>query len=126
MANVTNVRVELKPTRGSSDYDRDRAFKIMLALFKRKVADSGVLSTYKDHESYVSPTRKARLKLRAVVQARKLDDIEGKLRRGEAIEKDKNLVKKVQTRMKKKKQRKDKQRDGGGGYNFNYREYADS
>jgi ribosomal protein S21 len=124
MANVTNVRVELKPGRGNDYHDRDRAFKIMLALFKRKVADAGVLSQYKDHEAYVSPSRKARLKMRATVQARKLDEIEGKLRRGEPIEKDKNLVKKVQTRMKKKKQRKDKQRDGG--YNFNYREYADS
>jgi ribosomal protein S21 len=124
MANVTNVRVELRPTRGS-EYDRDRSFKIMLALFKRKVADAGVLAQLKKFEGYESVSRKKRHKLRATIQARKLDEIEGKLRRGEAITKDKNLVKKVQTRMKKKKQRKDKQRDGGG-YNFNYREYADS
>jgi ribosomal protein S21 len=124
MANVTNVRVELKPGRGNDSQDRERAFKVMLSFFKRKVADAGVLSAYKDHEAYVSPSRKARLKLRATVQARKFDEIEGKLQRGETIEKDKKLVKKVQTRMKKKKQRKDKQCDGGG-YSFNYREYAD-
>lgn len=126
MANVTNVRVESRPGRGNDHYERERSFKIMMSLFKRKCADAGILPQYKTHEAYESPARKSRLKLRATIQARKLDEIEGKLRRGETITKDKNLVKKVQTRMKKKKYRKDKQRDGGGGYNFNYREYADS
>lgn len=124
MANVTNVRVELRPTRGGSEYDRDRAFKIMMALFKRKMADAGVLAQVRKYEAYESESRKDRMKLRATVQARKLDEIEDKIRRGETITKDKNLVKKVQTRMNKKKQRKDKYRDGGG-YNFSYRDNAE-
>jgi hypothetical protein len=126
MANVTNVRVELRPARGGSEYDRDRAFKVMMSVFKKKMADAGVLAQHKNHQEFVSVSRKDRLKLRALIQARKLDEIEDKIRRGESITKDKNLVKKVQTRMNKKKQRKDKYRNGGGeGYNFSHRDYAE-
>lgn len=57
------VRVELKdlPPNASS-YDRERAFRTMLSIFKRQVNDIGILSEYKERQYYESPGEKRKRK----------------------------------------------------------------
>lgn len=57
------VRVEQKdlPFHASRE-ERDRAFKHMLAYFKRLVNDAKILSTYKEKQFYESPSEKKKRK----------------------------------------------------------------
>jgi ribosomal protein S21 len=57
------VRVELKDLpHNASVYDRERAFRTMLSIFKRQVNDLGILSEYKDRQYYESPGEKRKRK----------------------------------------------------------------
>jgi small subunit ribosomal protein S21 len=42
--------------------ERERAFKNMLAAFKRQVNESGILSEYKQRQYYESPSEKRKRK----------------------------------------------------------------
>lgn len=57
------VRVELKdlPPNPSRD-ERDRAFKNMLAIFKKQVNDAKILPEYKQRQYYESPSEKRKRK----------------------------------------------------------------
>ena len=46
----------------ASVYDRERAFRTMLSIFKRQVNDLGILSEYKDRQYYESPGEKRKRK----------------------------------------------------------------
>ena len=59
------VRVEVKELSPNASYDeRDRAFKMMLANFKKQVNDAGILSEYKQRQYYESPREKRKRKLK--------------------------------------------------------------
>ena len=60
MANAVRVRVA---ARGHGD-DRDKEFRQMLSRFRRECAESGVLQSLREHESYESPSCKRRRKRR--------------------------------------------------------------
>jgi small subunit ribosomal protein S21 len=57
------VRVDLKDLPpNASFYDRERAFKTMLSIFKRQVNEIGILSEYKERQYYESPSVKRKRK----------------------------------------------------------------
>jgi ribosomal protein S21 len=60
MGNVVRVRIDVSP----KEEDRDVAFRKMFTLFKKICADTGVIHTYKEHESFESKSRKKRRKSR--------------------------------------------------------------
>ena len=57
------VRVQMRdlPPNPSRE-ERERAFKNMLAAFKRQVNESGILSEYKQRQYYESPSEKRKRK----------------------------------------------------------------
>ena len=60
---ATNVKVELRNYNPNADYhEKERAFKMMLAVFKRQVNECGVLTLYKQKQQYESPGEKKRRK----------------------------------------------------------------
>lgn len=62
---VARVRVELAELRFNASYEkRDRAFRRMWADFKRQVNESGILSDFKERQSFESKGQKKRRKLR--------------------------------------------------------------
>jgi len=62
---VRRVRVELKELPGNaSQQDRDFAFKRMFSIFKKAVAEAGIMHAYKQHEYYESKSEKRRRKRR--------------------------------------------------------------
>jgi small subunit ribosomal protein S21 len=57
------VRVDLKDLPpNASFYDRERAFRTMLSIFKRQVNEIGILSEYKERQYYESPSVKRKRK----------------------------------------------------------------
>jgi ribosomal protein S21 len=63
MAKKALVRVELKDLPpNASYYDRERAFKTMLSIFKRQVNELGILSEWKQRQYYESPGEKRKRK----------------------------------------------------------------
>jgi ribosomal protein S21 len=57
------VRVELKDLpNNASLYDRERAFRTMLSIFKRQVNELGILSQWKEKQYYESPGEKKKRK----------------------------------------------------------------
>lgn len=57
------VRVELKDLPpNASLYERERAFRTMLSIFKRQVNEVGILSEYKERQYYESPGEKRKRK----------------------------------------------------------------
>ena len=63
MARKALVRVELKDLpSNASYYDKERAFKTMLSIFKRQVNELGILSEWKERQYYESPSVKKKRK----------------------------------------------------------------
>ena len=63
MARKALVRVELKDLpSNASYYDKERAFKTMLSIFKRPVNELGILSEWKERQYYESPSVKKKRK----------------------------------------------------------------
>lgn len=61
--NAVRVRVELRLNHPHPSYEeREIAFKRMFTAFKKQCSDSGVLHSYKQHESFESKSRKRRRK----------------------------------------------------------------
>jgi ribosomal protein S21 len=57
------VRIELRDLPpNASMYDREKAFRTMLSIFKRQVNDIGILSEYKERQYYESPGEKRKRK----------------------------------------------------------------
>ena len=63
MAHIANVRVELRdcPPNASRE-ERERAFRSMFAVFKRRCNELGILAECKQREYYESPGEKKRRK----------------------------------------------------------------
>jgi len=56
-------KVESRPTNPHASWDeREKAFKTMLAIFKKRVSESGIISEYKQRQFYESPGEKTRRK----------------------------------------------------------------
>lgn len=58
---VPRVRVELK-SKGKSEDQKDRDFKTMLSIFKRRVNEEGILDDYKRSQVFEKPGDKRRRK----------------------------------------------------------------
>jgi ribosomal protein S21 len=70
------VKVELKLlNRNASEFDKDKAFKGMLAAFKRLVNETGVLTDYNRKKSYESKGQKRRRKEKEAALARRKTEI---------------------------------------------------
>jgi ribosomal protein S21 len=60
---ATNVRVELRNYNPNAEfYEKERAFKTMMGIFKRQVNEAGIMNLYKQYQSYESPGEKRRRK----------------------------------------------------------------
>lgn len=63
MANVSRVRVELKEcSPNASREEKERAFRTMFSIFKRRCNEAGIISQYKEKQYYESPGEKRRRK----------------------------------------------------------------
>lgn len=64
-------RVELRGLpNNASWHEREIAFKKMFSIFKKQVAEAGILHDYKQHEFYESPGEKKRRKKKEAVNQR--------------------------------------------------------
>ena len=58
-------KVELRDLPSNASWqEREIAFKKMFTIFKKQVAEAGILQEYRRHESYESPGEKNRRKLK--------------------------------------------------------------
>lgn len=74
------VKVELKDLpRNASLYERERAFRTMLAVFKRQVNEAGILSEYKERQYYESPGEKRKRRLKEAARERSKESSRGGL-----------------------------------------------
>jgi small subunit ribosomal protein S21 len=63
MAKKGLVKVYLKDLPpNASYYEREKAFRTMLATFKKQVNESGILSEFKERQYYESPSEKRKRK----------------------------------------------------------------
>ena len=70
------IRVELKDLpNNASHYDRERAFKTMLSIFKRQVNELGRLAEWKERQYYESPSVKRKRKKKEAAIERQKDKI---------------------------------------------------
>lgn len=71
------VRVELRDLPpNASLYEREKAFRTMMAIFKRQVNDAGILSEYKERQYYESPGEKRKRKRKeAALERRKEESV---------------------------------------------------
>jgi ribosomal protein S21 len=57
------IKVELRDMpHNASLYEREKAFRTMMAIFKRQVNEAGILSEYKERQYYESPGEKRKRK----------------------------------------------------------------
>lgn len=76
MAKKALVRVELKDLPpNASYYDREKAFKTMLSIFKRQVNELGILSEWKERQYYESPSEKRKRKRKEAEAERQKEKI---------------------------------------------------
>ena len=76
MARKALVRVELKDLPpNASYYERERAFKTMLSIFKRQVNELGILSEWKERQYYESPSVKRKRKRKEAEMERRKERI---------------------------------------------------
>lgn len=60
---VTRIRVTAKSLSPHASWEeKDRAFKMLFAAFKRHVNESGILTQYKERQTFESKTQKRRRK----------------------------------------------------------------
>jgi len=73
------VRVELKDLpHNASLYERERAFRTMLSIFKRQVNEVGVISEYKERQYYESPGEKRKRKRKEADIERRKEEKRGR------------------------------------------------
>jgi ribosomal protein S21 len=78
---AVNVRVEARPISSDASWDqKDRAFKAMMAAFKRKVNESGIMLEYSRKQSYESKGQKRRRKLKEAIARRRKEEWELKFK----------------------------------------------
>lgn len=72
--NKVRARAEAKPLPfNATQQDRDHAFKVLMAIFKRRCNEYGIMKSYKEHENFESKSRKDRRK-RKEAHLRRLKD----------------------------------------------------
>lgn len=72
-------RVKVESKYISDFYDRDKAFKILLATFKKQVNEEGILSVWKEKQVFESKSRKKR-RLRKESALRRGKELRDKLK----------------------------------------------
>jgi ribosomal protein S21 len=82
MGKIAHVRVESRPLPSNAGYDQqDRNFKGMLAAFKKKVNEDGILTIYNLRSTYESKSQKKRRKLKeSELRRRKELSLQSRLR----------------------------------------------
>jgi ribosomal protein S21 len=72
-----NARVEARPVPADASREqKDRAFKSMLAAFKRRVNEAGILIEFNRRQSYESKGQKCRRKMKESILRRKKEELE--------------------------------------------------
>jgi len=72
------IRVESKDVSyNASLYEREKAFKTMMAIFKRQVNEAGILTEYKERQYYESPGEKRKRKRKESEIERKKEELKG-------------------------------------------------
>ena len=99
--NVVRVRVELKKKYG--DYERN--FNEMFKEFKRKVSNSGVMHSLKDHQYFQSSSEKVRKKKRDAIKKRQHEQLKQQVIAGERVKASSVVIKKILLDYKKEKAR---------------------
>jgi ribosomal protein S21 len=68
VANIPRVRVEARELRpNASNEEKERSFRTLHSIFKRQVNKSGILSEWKRHQFYESPSEKRRRKRKEAI-----------------------------------------------------------
>ena len=73
MKSKAKIRVELKQLKNASHMSDDEAFRILFAVFKKQVNESGILTDYKLRQSFESEGQKKRRKKRESAAQRRKD-----------------------------------------------------
>lgn len=69
------VKVELREmSHNASLYEREKAFRTMMAIFKRQVNEAGILSEYKERQYYESPGEKRKRKREVAARERRKEE----------------------------------------------------
>jgi ribosomal protein S21 len=72
------VKVELRDiSPNASLYEREKAFRTMMAIFKRQVNEVGILSEYKERQYYESPGEKRKRKRKEAALERRKEESKG-------------------------------------------------
>ena len=103
---VTNVKVELKKKYN----DPHKNFKEMLAEFKKRVNNAGILHIYKEHQHFESKSEKNRKRRNDAKKRFLFDSIEERVLNGEQVREPADLVKKVLASHKKEREKNDKKK----------------
>ncbi len=73
--------------------------------FKKKVSDNGILTEYKDRQTFESKARKARKKRRDVVNRLQMESLEEKIKTGKPVERNNKLYKKYMQKQRTSKKK---------------------
>lgn len=69
------VKVELRESSSNASlYEREKAFRTMMTIFKRQVNEAGILSEYKERQYYESPGEKRKRKRKESAQERRKEE----------------------------------------------------
>jgi ribosomal protein S21 len=72
------VKIELRDiSPNASLYEREKAFRTMMSIFKRRVNEAGVLSEYKERQYYESPGEKRKRKRKEAERERRKEESKG-------------------------------------------------
>lgn len=114
MSAAVRCRVDLKMFgRHAQEWDREKAFRILLNEFRHRCSDAGIMHDIKDRQFFESKSRKQRKKLRDTINRRKQDEIEEKIRRGEQVHGvSGKILKKIRSRDKMNKNKKNGHQHG--------------
>jgi ribosomal protein S21 len=69
------IKVELREIpHNASLYEREKAFRTMMSIFKRQVNEAGILSEYKERQYYESPGEKRKRKRKEAALERRKEE----------------------------------------------------
>jgi len=108
MANKVQVRVELRHFMKGDWFDRDKAFRLMMDAFRRKVGDAGIRQAYYEHQEFTSKSRKIRHRKHLARIEQQMDQLERRILGGETIRTNTQMVKRVMQRLKNRKRREER------------------
>lgn len=92
---AVNFRVEMRPGVRCDE----RSMRQLILEFRKRYNESGVATTYKDHQFFESDSSKARKKKKNSVNKIELETIEMKMSRGEKVKCSSKMIKKIRAKQ---------------------------